>query len=266
MAENMTKLTAGQRQARICQTLKEKQEISIVQLAERFGVSEMTVRRDLDKLENVGQIRRTHGGAVPTERMVFEFDFSGRRQAYRKEKQAIAAEAVKLIQPGHRLLLDTGTTTLELAYLLKEFSNLTVVTPSLAVASVLQFSPGVGVVLLGGIILKGSCDLTGVVTESNLDMFAVDIAFQGADGIGLDGTVYNADMRIAKVDQKMRRRAEHTYILSDSSKIGKTALATNGFIYDVDALIIDDGIDPECKKKFENIGAIVITVNYQKGV
>jgi DeoR/GlpR family transcriptional regulator of sugar metabolism len=255
------RLSTFERHTRIRQMLGEQPEVMIAALAEMCGVSEMTIRRDLDKLERDGRVQRTHGGARASERMAFEFDFALRRQSHRREKQAIARRATQFVKPRQRFILDTGTTTLELAYLLKDYQEITVITPSLAVASVLQFSPAIETILLGGIIRQGSPDLTGVVTEKNLDMFAVNVAFQGADGIGLDGRLYNSDLRIASVDQKIRQCAKHTYILADSSKIGQTALATNGFIYEADALITDDHLDSRQQKIFEKMGATIIVVN-----
>ena len=239
------KISASRRRDKITKLLHGNQEVNIPELAKLFGSSEMTIRRDLDFLAGQGLARRTHGGATVAERMEFQFDFVERRTRNHKAKQAIASEAVKLVQPGQRIILDTGTTTLELACLLKDLEDLTVLTPSLAVASVLQFSTGIQTILLGGMIRKGSPDLTGVVTEKVLDMFMVDIAFQGADGIGLDGELFNSDVRIASVDQKMRQRAQHSYILCDSSKIGKTDLASNGTLTEVDALITDNKIGSE---------------------
>ncbi len=254
------RVPVAQRQSRIRDILQSREAVSISELAEMFGCSQMTIRRDLDRLEHTGQVRRTHGGAMPAERMVFEFNFVARRQANRHIKQAIAAEAVKLIQPAQRIILDTGTTTLELAHLLKEFRDLTVLTPSLAVASELQFSEGIQTVLLGGVIRRGSPDLTGLVTEAVLEMFTADIAFQGADGIGPDGALYCADMRISQVDRIIRKRAERTYVLADSSKIGKTALIRHGFLREVDGLITDEGIGDKDKRQFEKLGANIITV------
>ena len=242
----------------ICELIGRNSSVSVAQLSRLFKVTEMTIHRDLVKLERSNAVRKTYGGAVPAERMIFEFDFAARRKAHQKAKQAIARQAIKLIKPDDRIILDTGTTTLELAQLLKTFGDLTVITPSLAVASVLQFSKGVQTILLGGIIREGSPDLTGAVTEATLEMFAADIAFQGADGIGPDGMLYNADMRIAKVDQKIRKRASCSYILCDSSKIGKTALASNGFVYEVNALITDDQIGSAYRKSFEKMGAKLI--------
>ncbi len=248
------------RQARIRQLLKDNSNISIPQLSKMFNVSEMTIHRDLNMLQSKGHIVRTHGGVMPAERMVFEFDFADRRSTNRKTKQAIAAEAFKLIKPGNSIILDTGTTTLELACLLRNFEDLTVLTPSLAVASVLQFSTSVETILLGGIIRKASPDLTGVVAEMVLNMFMVDIAFQGADGIGLDGEMYNADMRIANVDRKMRQRARNSYILSDSTKIGRIAFASNGSLSEVDALITDSKIQQDQYRALKKTGVKIIVV------
>ena len=257
-------LSSAQRKNQIRQLLHRRSEVSIGQFAAMFSVSAMTIRRDLDRLEYSGQVRRTHGGAVLADRMVFEFDFVNRRQANQAAKRAIAAEAVKFVKPGNRVILDNGTTTLELAHLLKDFNELTVLTPSLAVASELQFSEGVETVLLGGVIRRGRADLTGLVTETVLDMFAVDIAFQGADAIGPDGILYTADMRVARVDQNIRKRAAHTYILVDSSKFGKTAFAQHGCVNEMDAIITDDGLDDEYESAFEKMGANIIIVKPDK--
>ncbi|OQA00949.1 MAG: Glucitol operon repressor [Planctomycetes bacterium ADurb.Bin401] len=252
------KVSANARLSKITDLIKSNQEVEIAALARMFGVSEMTIRRDLDTLADMGKVKRTHGGAAIAEKMEFEFDFGERRKKNQKFKKMIAACAAKFVKPHDKIILDTGTTTLELANLLKDFEDITVITPSLAVASVLQFSPKIETILLGGIIRKGSPDLTGVIAESVLDMFSVDVAFQGADGIGLDGELYNSDIRIASVDKKMRQRAKMTYILSDSSKIGKTDFAVNGNLSEVQALITDEKITDEQVKQLKKTGTKII--------
>ena len=256
--EAKKKISADVRLEDIKSLLQQEQRVSIANLATRFNVNGMTIRRDLEKLETIGQLQRTPGGAVPSERMAFDFDFAIRRKNCQREKKAIAQHARQLIQPGHRLILDTGTTTLELAYLLKDIRDITVITPSLAVASVLQFFPDVQTVLLGGIFRQGSADLTGAMTEANLDMYSVDIAFQGIDAIDEEGYMHNSDMRIVRVDKKIRRRAQRTYILSDSSKVGKTALVASSHLNQVDALITDDKLDSQFRQSFMKMGAKVI--------
>ncbi|HEY1107107.1 MAG TPA: DeoR/GlpR family DNA-binding transcription regulator, partial [Opitutaceae bacterium] len=168
----MKNLPSAARQTRIRERLSQQPGVSIAALAEEFDVSEMTIRRDFAALEEKSHVQRTHGGAVLTERMILEFDYRERREHNRAAKCAIAAEARMLVQPGQRLILDSGTTTLELAALLKDGERLTVITPSLAVASELQHAAGVEVILLGGVIRRGSPDLTGPVTEHCLELFA----------------------------------------------------------------------------------------------
>ncbi|MCF7817392.1 MAG: DeoR/GlpR family DNA-binding transcription regulator [Kiritimatiellales bacterium] len=250
--------TAAARIEAIKTLLCENQSVSITHLAEQYEVSEMTIRRDLQKLEEQGEAQRTHGGALPSERMLFEFDFSIKRSENREAKRAIAAAASELIKPGHRIILDNGTTTLELAMILRDYRDITVVTPSLAVAAALQFSEGIETILLGGALRRGRPELTGIVTETILDMFSVDIAFQGSDGVGLDGSLYTEDPRVSQVDRRIRTRAAKTYVLADSSKIGKTALIAHGRLKDTEALITDSNLSKANRRALEKTGAKII--------
>ncbi len=255
----MKNLPSAARRASIRNRFSERPGVSISELAKEFGVSEMTIRRDLTSLEGQSLIQRTHGGAMLTERMMLEFDYRDRREVNRAAKRAIAAEARLLIQPGDRLILDTGTTTLELATLLRDGDRLTVITPSLAVASELQHAAGVEVILLGGVLRRGSPDLTGPATEHCLELFAADLAFQGADGIGLDGKIYNSDLRLARVDKLMRGVAKRSCVLADHTKIGVTALACSGSLADVDTLITSKGVSADALRRFAKLGPKIIT-------
>lgn len=256
----MKKLPSAARQSSIRERFAERPGVSVAELAREFGVSEMTIRRDLAALEGKAHIQRTHGGAMLTERMMLEFDYRNRREMNQAAKRAIALEAAKLVKAGDRLILDNGTTTLALASLLRDRQDITVVTPSLAVASELQHAPGVEVILLGGVIRHGSPDLTGPVTEHSLEMFAVDYAFQGADGIGPDGSIYNSDLRLARVDQMMRRVAKRCCLLADDTKIGQTALARSGSLADFDFFITNTGASRDALRRFSKLRAKIITV------
>ena len=233
------RLPAAARLRSIREHLTESASLSISEMSAKLGVSEMTIRRDLADLEKSTDVRRTHGGAVVAERMAFEFNYLTRQRAHLKEKKAIAEAARKLIEPGQRLILDTGTTTLQFATLLKDCPDLTVITPSLAVASELQFSENISVILLGGVLHRGSPDLTGPVTEHCLELFAADWVFQGAEALSADGGVYNVDLQLAQVDRMMRRKAKRSCLLADSSKIGHTALAHTGTLAEFDVFITD---------------------------
>ncbi len=257
----MKNLPPVARQNKIRERFAKQPGAAIAELAREFDVSEMTIRRDLDALERQSHVQRTHGGAILTERMILEFDYRDRRATNHAAKRAIAAEARKLVLPGQRIILDNGTTTLELASLLREDGeNLTVITPSLAVASELQHAAGVEVILLGGTLRRGSPDLTGPATEHCLELFAADIAFQGADGIGLDGKIYNSDVRLAHVDKAMRRVAERSYILADHSKIGTTALACSGTLANVTGLITSKGAPAAVMARLAKVCPKIIAV------
>ena len=255
----MQKLPSAARQAQIRERLSAHPGVAISELARRFGVSEMTIRRDLAVLEGQSHIQRTHGGAMLTERMLLEFDYRDRRAANRAAKQAIAQEARKLVKPGQRLILDNGTTSLELACLLRDGQDLTVITPSLAVASELLDAAGVEVILLGGVIRHGSPDLTGPVTEHCLELFSADVLFQGTDGLGFDGKLYNADLRLARVEQHMRRIARRSVVLADHTKIGRTALACSGSLAEVDFLITSQDAPADALRRFAKLGPKIIT-------
>jgi DeoR family transcriptional regulator of aga operon len=226
-------LPSAVRQTQIRQRLAERPGVAVSALAREFGVSEMTIRRDLGALEAKSHIQRTHGGAMLSERMMIEFDYRERREINRAAKRAIAAAARRLVQPGQRLILDNGTTTLELA-------------------------SGVEVILLGGVIRRGSPDLTGPVTEHCLELFAADLAFQGADGIGPDGAIYNADLRLARVDRMMRRVAKRCCVLADHTKIGATALARSGNLSEVDIFITTPGAPADTLRRLAKLGPEVI--------
>ena len=254
------RLPAAARLNAIRDQLTRSSAISISEISERLGVSEMTIRRDLAILEKSSDVRRTHGGAVVAERMAFEFNYLTRQRERLKEKRLIAGAARKLVESGQRLILDTGTTTLELAALLKDCDGLTVITPSLAVASELQFSENIDVVLLGGILHRGSPDLTGPVTEHCLELFSADWVFQGVEALGRDGSTYNVDLQLAQVDRIMRRKAARSCLLADSSKVGQTALVKNGMLADFDVLITDRTVPRDYLKMARRMTKEVILV------
>jgi DeoR/GlpR family transcriptional regulator of sugar metabolism len=254
------KLPPAARLRTIRERLAKESTASIATMAAEMGVSEMTVRRDMERLARNGDARRTHGGLVVAERMMFEFEYAARQLENTGSKRAIAAAARHEIKCSRRLMLDTGTTTLELARQLKDCVGATIITPSLAVASELQFCETISVILLGGMIHKGSPDLTGPLTEHGLDLFAVDWVFQGAEAIGTDGSVYNVDLQLARVDRRMRQQAANRCLLADSSKIGRTALVKTGSLADFDLWITDRAADPAFVRRVRRGGCRVLAV------
>ncbi len=153
----------------------------------------------------------------PPRPAVIEFAFHNRNQERLAEKRAIAKEMAAHVRPGTTLVLDTGTTTLEVARELARLADLRVLTTSLAIASVLYAQEGVTLTLLGGSVRQNSPDLIGPLTEENLLQFHPDLAVIGADAIGEDG-LYTASLEVARITGTMLQQARETWLVADSSK------------------------------------------------
>jgi DeoR family fructose operon transcriptional repressor len=246
------------RQKRLTEILASHGECSIEQLARELGVSDMTIRRDLQALSQNGKIIRTHGGAAMAERVSFEFEFLEKVQQNREAKEAIAKLAVTKVDDGQSVLLDSGTTTLALAGELQTKQRLTVITTSLPIASRLQFCRQIEVLLLGGYVRASSPDLAGALTESNLETVCADVAFIGAQGIDRNGVVYQQSPEIGRMLAQMVRSANKVYVVADNSKFDKTALCKFVNLKDLAGVITDRGIDPSVVAALKSGGIRVL--------
>ncbi|MCF7854360.1 MAG: DeoR/GlpR family DNA-binding transcription regulator [Candidatus Pacebacteria bacterium] len=239
----MIKPRTSTRAQDILELLTARDEVSVAELADRFQVTPMTIRRDLEALAAEGRITRTHGGAVLTAPSVVAFAFQERRQARLAEKQAIAREATRHIPPGTAMILDTGTTTLEVAKAIKGIPDLKVLTSSLAIASALLAHDQLELVLLGGTVNRGSPDLSGPLTEENLASFRADVAVIGADAVDQKG-LYTRCQNIAGVSRAMIASAGKTVLVADSSKFGTTSFVQFADWKDIDIVVVDTGLAP----------------------
>jgi DeoR/GlpR family transcriptional regulator of sugar metabolism len=254
MARTKSKLRQMQRLEAIREELLRADEVSIDELAGRFQVSGMTVRRDLELLESRGDVIRTHGGASLARRLTFEFSFRDKQNRNSRQKSRIARRAATYVEDGQVVMLDTGTTTLEIARQLADRHNLTVITTSLAIVSALQFAAGVRVVLLGGFLRGGSPDLHGPLTEQNAEMFRTDIAFMGADAVDSDGNTYADDLQLVNLNRKMAAHATRVVVVADSSKFGTQGMCRVLGPEDYDMIVSDSEIDRNLLKRFAGKG------------
>ena len=227
----------------IIQYLQEHGEASAQALAERFGVSLMTIRRDLAAIERTGQITRTHGGALLARAGIVEFSFAQASKRFREEKRAIALEIARFVEPGMSVSLDSGTTTLEVAKAIAGIPSLTVLTSSLAIASVLYACENIDLVLLGGMVRKGSPDLNGWLTEENLRQFRVQLAVVGADGITREGA-YNQNVELTRLCQVIMENSDRTILAADHSKLGHASFAKFASLRSFDLLVTGSGFRP----------------------
>lgn len=235
-------MTPQTRLSRILDIINAQGEAQIADLSTSLGVSDMTIRRDLDALALNGKVIRTHGGAALSGRVVFDFQFMQRTREHETAKQQIAFIAASLVKDGQSVLLDSGTTTLAVAHALKAKKRLTVITTSLPIASELQHCEHIDLILLGGALRREAPDLIGPLTDNNLEQLKADIAFIGADAVDNQGKVYNKSMAVARMLSRMATSARHVYVVADSTKIGHTALSRFGTLKGWNGLITDNDL------------------------
>ncbi len=248
------------RKDKILKQIGERSYASVADLAKKLGCSQMTVRRDLSKLETEGLLERSHGGASATRMMRLEFAVAERAGRRATEKAAIARAAAELVGPGQKLILDIGTTTLALARELRSRQSIAVVTPSLAVVSVLLSAPGIECILLGGTVRETAPDLFGPILEDNLSRIHTDWAFVGCDGLSPSGGITASDPRTARSTGLMIQCATKAALIVDSSKAGADSFIRYARFEDFDYLITDDGMPAEVLDAARAAEVQVITV------
>ncbi len=249
MAMIKGKMSRDQRLEKIRDELSKQQEVSIEKLAVEFGVTIMTIHRDFDFLESQNEIIKTHGGATMAKRLTFEFAFRGQQNMHHQSKKAIAIAASKEVKDGDSIMLDTGTTTLEIARGLKGKKNITIITTSLAIVSELQFEEDIQVVFLGGYLRSGSPDMHGPLTEDNIEKFRADIAFIGADGVDCDADTFTDNLEVSSLSRRMAKNSSKVIVVSDSSKMGRESMVKVLSPHDYDMIITDDGINQKTLQK-----------------
>jgi DeoR family transcriptional regulator, aga operon transcriptional repressor len=240
MPNPSSQMRRADRTSAILEQLSLQGSLDVADLAERFGVSQATLRRDLQILEEQRLLRRTHGGALAQD-VLYELPVRYRHAQQREQKRRIAAEAVKRLPEGPLAIgLTGGTTTSEVARLLVERTDLTVVTNALNIAAELALRPRLKLVVTGGVSRSQSYELVGPWAEHTLRGVNVGLAVIGVDGISAEGGMTTHDEVEAHTNATLIERAAVTIVVADGSKVGRVLLARIAGIDDVDELITDD--------------------------
>ncbi len=233
-------LVSEQRRGELRRIVRTRGFASLTELAESLSVSESTVRRDVEYLEQLGEAKRTHGGVFwtgsPAEMRVF--DRTG--DAAAAQKRAIAAVAAGIVRNGETILLDGGSTTYEIARELVSRS-VQVVTNSLPVANLLSSCESIDLVLIGGCVLQKTGVTIGPLADSMLAQLRVDRAFLSVAGVD-DNGFYNSNLLLVETEKMMSQIAAQTVIVADSSKFGRASLSRLCGLNEVDGLISDQGL------------------------
>ncbi|HEY8654865.1 MAG TPA: DeoR/GlpR family DNA-binding transcription regulator [Dermatophilaceae bacterium] len=253
-------LRRAERVTAILERLSVDRSLGVAELAEFFGVSQATLRRDLQSLQEQRLLTRTHGGARASD-VAYELPIRYRDSHHREQKRRIAAEAVRRIPQGIIAVgLTGGTTTSEVARLLVERNDLTVVTNALNIAAEMALRPRLKLVVTGGVSRSQSYELVGPWAERTLLGLNVGIAFVGVDGISAKGGLTTHDEVEAKTNAVLIGRARFTIVVADGSKVGHELLARIVDVQDVDELITDDSADESALEALRRTGIKVTLV------
>jgi DeoR/GlpR family transcriptional regulator of sugar metabolism len=214
-----------QRHRFILEMIEQRGSINVLDLAKSLDVSDMTIRRDLNELEKLGNIRRIHGGAVSIRGRSFEPPLALRSAENRPIKQMLGKYASKMMVEGDSVTLDVGSTIYELAVNLNEISNITIVTPSIPIASLFFERPDIRLILPGGIVRPGETSMVGELARRNLEILYVDRLFLGVGAVDAQAGLTEYNMDDAAVKQAMIKNAKEIILVADASKHQKIAFA-----------------------------------------
>jgi DeoR/GlpR family transcriptional regulator of sugar metabolism len=238
--------------------------VRIQDLAETFGVSSMTIHRDLDVLQSQGWLRKVRGGATAEPSALFHGDFGHRSHAMLPAKQAIAAAAVELIRPGQAVVVDDSTTALSLAELLPGRLPITVVTNFLAAIKLLAGQPGVDLVGLGGAYYPAYDAFLGMRTLEAIQPIRADVLFMSTTAV-TDGICYHTSTDTIQVKRALMAAAAQRVLLVDHSKFARRALNELCPLTAFDVVFVDSGLDPRIVADLSAQGVNIRVVEATRG-
>ncbi|MFI1745657.1 DeoR/GlpR family DNA-binding transcription regulator [Thalassobellus sediminis] len=241
----------NKRREKIIEFLQEDGSAKVVDLAKLFKVTEVTIRQDLEKLEKQDLIIREHGGAYLKNIEDNVKNFSLVQQDNLGEKEVIALKCLDFIESGDTIILDSGSTTTEIAKKLIGYKDLTVITNALNIALMLGTEPGIEVIMTGGEFKPPTLSLTGQKAADFFKGLNVQKLFLATAGISLKSGLTYPSISDLVVKKSMIDAADITYLVADSSKIGKSALASLGALSLIDYIITDPGIGEKDKEIFK---------------
>lgn len=241
----------SQRRDVVMEQINRNGKVEIEALSRKLQVSPMTIRRDLAQLEEEGNVIRIHGGAILSKPLINETPFSTKESQKREQKMQIAKKALPFIKDGQTILLDSGTTTLEIARLLKTKENISVITNDIKIAAELVDSK-LKVIVTGGELQNDVGALYGPITHRLLQNIHVNTFFLGAHAVDITAGVTSPTFEKSLIKQLMIDVAESTWIVTDSSKMNQKAFSKVCSLSELTGLITEDDISNEIKAAFSD--------------
>ena len=256
-------MLALERRRRIAESIRSRGAVSVSEMAEALGASEITLRRDLRVMAAEGVLVRTHGGAVLADGLVSEPSYSEKANQAAAEKAAIARLAAGMIAPGDSIVMGPGTTTLALARLLVDFPELTVVTNSLLVAQALQPASRVEVILTGGTLRRAIHALVGPATEESVRQLRASRVFISGNGLTAERGLSTPSPLVAAADRALAGAGQQTVVLADHTKIGLETMCPTVPVERISTLVTDAEVDPGQLAALRRAGVSVLVAELE---
>lgn len=246
-----------ERQKKILDYVNESKKATVNELSELIGVSKVTIRKYINELESKGLVIKTHGGVVSiNSELNNEIPYSSKKGLNTTEKQKIGYAAAQLIEEGDVVILDAGSTTLEIVKHI-ENKHITIITNDIKIAYELAAKPSINLIITGGVSHKHVYTVVGFETEKFLNKIHANKTFLGADAINLENGITNRTLEEVAIKQAMIKAAEKVILVADHSKLNKMAFADVCKIEAIDTIVID-AVDEVYEKAFREKGINVI--------
>lgn len=235
-------VNAAERQSYVQKLLREKRHVTVSELSEELDVSEVTIRKDLNRLEEHNLLVRTHGGAILPDNLVYDRPFEEKADRNKTQKRQIGRKASTLVEDDDTMFIDAGTTTIQVARNLSQHSNITVITNAVNIAMDVVRDSSIEVFMMGGLLRSSSASVVGPYTEHMINQYSCSKLFLGVDGFDPDHGLTTTHPMEAKVNQLMIESANNTIVVTDSTKFGRRGLSRICSADDIDYVITDEDV------------------------
>ncbi len=249
-----------ERRQAILELVNREGRVSVSDLSRAFSVSEVTIRADLQALAERNLLVRTHGGAVPGSSEVSELALAMRRRRHVREKSRIGRAGAALVADGDAIFLDSSSTSLAIAYHLKQHRHVTVITNSLAVVQELLDAPAVAVVMTGGVLQRETASLVGVYGLEAVRSFNIRRGFFGAHGITVADGLTDVNAEVAEVKRPLVAMCREVVAVLDATKWGRVGVASFAALEDLTQVITTDGAHADLVAEVRSAGVEVLVV------
>ncbi len=252
---------ALERQKRILELLSENGAVWVSKLSVELGVTEETVRRDLEKLEKQEMLMRTHGGAVPIDDSTYEMSLEKRKSTNVDIKMCLAKEAVKHISEGDTIFLDASTTTFYMSKELKKFKNVTIITNSIRIVNELAGHESIRVISIGGMVSNNQSFIGSLAESSIQENYFASKMFFSSKGLTKDAGILESNEHECGIKQQMLKNCKQRYYLCDKTKIGRIGFVKLAPLEDIDTIITEAVLDDKWQRKLADLNVNVVKID-----